>query len=262
MSSTILNVDDHEINRYIRTQVLEQAGYRVVEASTGQDAISKCASEKPSLVLLDVNLPDMHGMEVCQRIKSDSSMRTFVVHVSATYVDTSDQAYGLQGGADGYLCEPVDPELLVATVGSFLRLREAEMKLQDSQERLAQAQTIAGLTFWEWDMVRHRVRTSAEPQENPQDLPFVEWLSSVYPEDRAEVELALKQASSGPDSFYYESRVRQPEGTVRWLATREPSAVRPSSFARRRAGSWRIRCRSSQCRRWCCPGTEWRSRHR
>ena len=94
MSSTILNVDDHEINRYLRTQVLRKAGYRVVEAATGEDAISKCVSEKPSLVLLDVNLPDMHGTQVCQRIKSDDSLRTFVVHVSATYIGSSDQAVG------------------------------------------------------------------------------------------------------------------------------------------------------------------------
>lgn len=220
MGTTILNVDDHEINRYIRTQVLRQAGYRVVEAVTGQDAISKCASEKPSLVLLDVNLPDMHGLEVCRRIKADASLRTFVVHISATYVETSHQAVGLQRGADGYLCEPVDPELLVATVGSFLRLREAEMKLQYSQERLAQAQTIAGLTFWEWDIARNRVLQSGYDHGNSEGVPFAEWLSSVHVEDRAAVEGALKQASAGKDSFRYEFRVRGPEGTVRWLATK------------------------------------------
>jgi len=220
MGSTILNVDDHEINRYIRTQVLQQAGYRVVEAATGGDAISKCASEKPSLVLLDVNLPDMHGMDVCQRIKADSSLRTFVVHVSATYVDTSHQAYGLKGGADGYLCEPVDPELLIATVGSFLRLREAEIKLQDSQERLAQAQTIAGLTFWEWDIARDRVLQSAEDNGNPKEVSFSEWLSPVHEEDREPLAQVLQEACLGEKSFSYEFRRPAQEGAWRWLATK------------------------------------------
>jgi signal transduction histidine kinase len=220
MGSTILNVDDHEINRYIRTQVLQQAGYRVVEAATGGDAISKCASEKPSLVLLDVNLPDMHGTDVCRRIKADSSMRTFVVHVSATNVETSHQAYGLKGGADGYLCEPVDPELLIATVGSFLRLREAEIKLQDSQERLAQAQTIAGLTFWEWDIARDRVLQSGEDHGNPQEVSFDEWLTSMHEEDRGPLAQALQEACRGEKSFSYEFRQPAHEGAWRWLATK------------------------------------------
>ena len=220
MRSTILNVDDHEINRYIRTQVLQQAGYRVIEAATGEDALSKWLAESPSLVLLDVNLPDMHGMEVCQRIKANRSTRTFVVHVSATYIGASDQTSGLQGGADGYLCEPVDPDLLVATVGSFLRLREAEMKLHDSQERLTQAQAIAGLTFWEWDIAQNRVLQSGEDHHNPTDLAFDEWLSAVHPEDRARVEQTLKRAGGGQEKFRYESRVMGPDWNVRWLSTK------------------------------------------
>ncbi len=220
MPSTILNVDDHEINRYVRTQVLQQAGYRVIEAATGEDAISKWASEKPSLVLLDVNLPDMNGLQVCRRIKANSSTRTLVIHVSATYIETADQASGLQGGADGYLCEPVDPELLVATVGSFLRLREAEMKLQESQERLTQAQTIAGLTFWEWDIARNRVQQSGDVHSGPSEVSFEEWLSSVHVEDRAAVEQALRGARCGTESVRCEFRAHTPDGSVRWLATK------------------------------------------
>lgn len=220
MSNTILNVDDHEINRYIRTRTLMQAGYRVVEASTGRDAIAKWILEKPPLVLLDVNLPDMPGIEVCRRIKSHPSIRTLVVHVSATFVETSDQASGLKSGADGYLTEPVDPELLVATVGSFLRLREAETRLQDSQERLTQAQTIAGLRFWEWDIVGNMVLLSGTEPHERREVSFTEWLAAIHQPDREFVENALREASTGRESFHYEFRVDDADGDLRWVATK------------------------------------------
>ncbi len=220
MGSMILNVDDHEVNRYIRTQILQKAGYRVIEAATGKEALSTWASQKPSLVLLDINLPDMHGVEVCRRIKALSTPRTIVVHVSATYVDTADQAKGLFEGADGYLCEPVDPDLLVATVESFLRLREAEMKLHDSQERLAQAQAIAGLTFWEWDIERDKVLLPDPENNNLTEIPFEEWLALVHPEDRAGVEQTLRRACEKMQSFRHEYRAYRADGTVRWIATK------------------------------------------
>ena len=232
MNSTILNVDDHEINRYVRSKVLRQAGYHVVEAATGEDAISKWVMEKPSLVLLDVNLPDIPGTDVCRRIKANAATRTLVVHVSATFVDSADQAMGLQGGADGYLCEPVDPDLLVATVGSLLRLREAESRLQDSQERLAQAQTIAGLTFWEWDIARNRVFASGG------EVPFEEWLWSADPKDRVSVENILRETCSlGRETFTYEFRVGGTEGSPRWMATKGRVFYDPEGKAARAIGT-------------------------
>ena len=113
----------------------------------------------------------------------------------------------------------MDPELLVATVGSFLRLREAELKLQDSQERLAQAQTIAELTFWEWDIERNRVLQSGENQ-NLSEVAFEDWLRLVHPDDRAGVERILRRACENLEPFRHEFRVCWPDGEVRWLATK------------------------------------------
>ncbi len=219
MNSTILNVDDHEVNRYIRTQILQKAGYNVVEAATGKHALELCAAQNPALVLLDVNLPDMNGMEVCRHIKSISPVRTIVVHVSATYVGTAHQAHGLLGGADGYLCEPVDPELLLATVGAFLRLRDAEIKLQESQERLAEAQAIAGLTFWEWDVEADSVQMPG-PEDSLVHIKFSDWLKLVDEEDRTTVEQTLRRACETLQTFRHEFRARRPDGTLRWIATK------------------------------------------
>ena len=115
---TILNVDDQEVNRYIRSEILRKSKYRVVEADGGRRALELCRSLKPELVLLDVNMSDLGGREVCRLIKEEcrDSKAVIVVHISATATATEDQVRGLEGGADAYLAEPVDAELLLATV--------------------------------------------------------------------------------------------------------------------------------------------------
>jgi PAS domain S-box-containing protein len=135
MTNTVLNVDDHYPGRYARSRVLRSAGFEVLEATTGAQALELATNRKPQLVLLDVNLPDMTGYEVCRQIKAGgATSHILVVHVSATFVQGADQKRGLEGGADGYLAEPVDPEVLIATVQAFLRLRQTEEALRESEE--------------------------------------------------------------------------------------------------------------------------------
>jgi signal transduction histidine kinase len=134
---SILNVDDYLPGRYARTKVLQQAGFLVLEASTGEETLQAIAQHKPALVLLDVNLPDMTGFQVCRQIrKNPESSGTTIVHVSASSVQNFHLVNGLDSGADGYLVEPVDPSVLVATVKAFLRARRAEEALRRSNEEL------------------------------------------------------------------------------------------------------------------------------
>ena len=136
----ILNVDDYEAGRYARSRLLKQAGYQVAEAGTGELALELAASMRPLLVLLDVNLPDMSGLEVCRRIKSDPELgSTLVLQVSASAVTSGDRVGGLDNGADGYLVEPVDSEVLLATVRALLRMRRAEMELAKANKALQDA---------------------------------------------------------------------------------------------------------------------------
>jgi light-regulated signal transduction histidine kinase (bacteriophytochrome) len=88
-------------------------------------------------VLLDVNLPDMSGFEVCKRIRATPTLAgTTVVHISASSAQSQHQVYGLDAGADSYMVEPVEPEVLIATVKAFLRARQAEDALRRSNEDL------------------------------------------------------------------------------------------------------------------------------
>src|SRR4051812_21828704 len=98
----ILNVDDHAINRYIRSQTLREAGYDVIETANGEEALRAFASEHPQLVLLDINMPDMNGTEVCRRIRQDAAVSVMIVHISASETSDQSRALGLEHGADGY----------------------------------------------------------------------------------------------------------------------------------------------------------------
>ena len=125
----ILNVDDDEVGRYAVTQMLRRGGYAVVEAATGGEALRLVEAERPDLVILDVNLPDVNGTEVARRIKSGGESSLIpILHLSATHVEVADQVAGLEAGGDAYLTWPVEGPVLLATIGSLLRARAAEAR--------------------------------------------------------------------------------------------------------------------------------------
>jgi PAS domain S-box-containing protein len=131
----ILVVDDTEANRYAKCRILRQAGFDVKEAGLGEEALQIIAAERPRVVCLDVCLPDLSGLEVCRRIKADPRLSTMVLQMSASFVGHEDKVRGLEGGADGYLVSPFEPEEFLATVHSLLRIQEAEDKLRLSADQ-------------------------------------------------------------------------------------------------------------------------------
>ncbi len=136
LAPLILNIDDTASSRYTKTRILKQAGYRVIEAGTGEEGLRTLREAAPQLVLCDVNLPDMSGIEVCRTIKSDPVARaTPVVQISATFVTPHDQLAGLEGGAEIYLTEPIEPLELTTVVRVLLRLHSIERGLVQSEAR-------------------------------------------------------------------------------------------------------------------------------
>ena len=132
---TILHVDDTDAQRYAISRVLRHAGFEVLEARTGHEAL-EIVEQLPDLVILDVNLPDISGFAVCKQIKAnEATARIPVLHLSATMISTDARVAGLDGGADGYMVQPVEPEELVATVRALLRVRKAEEALWESEQQ-------------------------------------------------------------------------------------------------------------------------------
>src|SRR5206468_6486675 len=131
---TVLAVDDNDAIRYSVVRRLRDAGFHVIEASTGAEAL-RLAKQEPVLITLDINLPDIDGFEVCRRLKSDPATREIpVLHLSASCGGLDHKVRGLEGGADAYLSEPIDQQELIATVKALLRMRDAQREARRQAE--------------------------------------------------------------------------------------------------------------------------------
>jgi signal transduction histidine kinase len=131
----ILNVDDTEPMRYAKTRALLRAGFEVIEAGTGGEALELVRARQPALVLLDVKLPDMSGLDVCRMIKAELPS-ILVLQTSASFVKAADRVRGLDGGADSYLTMPAGTDELIASVRALLRMGQAEAQLREVNETL------------------------------------------------------------------------------------------------------------------------------
>jgi adenylate cyclase len=133
----ILIVDDNEANRDILATRLATQGYDLCQAVDGEEALAAAKTLLPDLILLDVMMPKLNGIEVCRRLKDDAALPFMSIILVTSRADTQDIVKGLDAGADEYLTKPVDQAALVARVRSVLRLKA----LQDRV--LAQAADLA-----------------------------------------------------------------------------------------------------------------------
>src|ERR1700722_7041790 len=133
----VLIVDDDQAGRYFKSRVLVKAGHAVAEAATGKAALDLILNRAFALVLLDVKLPDMSGIDLCREIKL-AAPETLVLQTSAAFTSRQDRAAGLSGGADAYLVEPLDPEEFRATIEALLRRYRTEQNLRDKHDTLEQ----------------------------------------------------------------------------------------------------------------------------
>jgi PAS domain S-box-containing protein len=119
------------------SRLLGGAGYKVVEAATGQEALRVARETKPDLVLVDVELPDMDGFELCGRIKANAELaNTFVVLLSGRAIDVDSQAEAMDGRPDGYVLRSISERELLARVGTMVRLKRTEDALRERTHQL------------------------------------------------------------------------------------------------------------------------------
>jgi PAS domain S-box-containing protein len=216
---TILNVEDYAISREATSEILRNAGYHVIGASTGAETLRLVEEIQPHLILLDVKLPDMSGYDVCKRLKSQHSTRWIpIVHVSGSYVNQFDKVKGLEGGADGYLVKPVNSAELIATINAFLRIREAEVSVRESEERLRIALDAAQMGAWECTVSTGEVsmdaRTRAIVGVGDSALSL---MAKVHPDDRERAEATIADAVRSRGTASLEFRMKGDNGRYRWL---------------------------------------------
>lgn len=139
MPQTILSVEHDAALRSVRNEILGGAGFEIIEARTGAEALKLASEQKPALILLPLELPESDGFVVCEQLKENPHTATIpVLHVSKHGESLHDYPASLESGAEGYLPEPISPETLIATIHALIRAKaaackRAEMSLRDSQ---------------------------------------------------------------------------------------------------------------------------------
>jgi len=125
MSKTILVIEDNEDNMALITQLLESAGYTVEKAVTGMEGFEKTLELRPDIILLDIQLPDIEGTEVLQKIRSHKEIENVAIVAVTSYAMTGDREKLLAAGCTGYIEKPIDP---------FRILEELELILRSKNE--------------------------------------------------------------------------------------------------------------------------------
>ena len=120
MSKTILVVEDQEDNRQILRDLLGNAGYEMLEAENGEEALTAVAKQRPDLILMDIQLPIMDGYEATRRIKADPDTKGIPIIVVTSYALSGDESKARAAGCDAYVTKPYSPRALLAKIKEFL----------------------------------------------------------------------------------------------------------------------------------------------
>ncbi len=133
MAGKILIVDDVATNRIVLKVKLSGARYETIQASTGQEALRMIAQESPDLLLLDIQLPDLNGIEICQRLKSDPATASLPVILITAFPDPQTRIAALRAGADDFMVKPFDELVLLARLRALMRAHETDEELSQRE---------------------------------------------------------------------------------------------------------------------------------
>ena len=120
MSKRILVVEDQEDNRQIVRDLLTSAGYDLIEAVTGEEGVSMAETQRPDLILMDIQLPGLDGHEATRRIKANPALRHIPIIVVTSYALSGDEAKAREAGCDDYVAKPFSPRELLAKIRQHL----------------------------------------------------------------------------------------------------------------------------------------------
>jgi|SRR5580658_890252 two-component system cell cycle response regulator DivK len=120
MTKTVLIVEDNELNMKLFNDLLETRGCRIVQTRNGVEAVKLARETRPDLILMDIQLPEVSGLEVTQWLKDDESLRSIPVVAVTAFAMKGDEEKILQGGCEAYLSKPISVAKFFETVDHFL----------------------------------------------------------------------------------------------------------------------------------------------
>jgi CheY-like chemotaxis protein len=118
--TTILVIEDNEKNRYLSSFILKGAGYRVIEAVTGEEGVATALGLRPDLILMDIQLPGIDGYETTRRIRADPGGAEMPIIALTSYAMTGDRERALASGCTGYIEKPINPDTFIDEIQKFI----------------------------------------------------------------------------------------------------------------------------------------------
>jgi len=237
-------VDDNEMNRDMLARRLERKGYQIQVAESAQQLLQDIKPDSADIVLLDIEMPDMSGLEALKKLREGfSSIELPVIMVTAKN-QSEDIVKALDLGANDYLTKPVDFPVALARIATQLSLKRAHEALRESEERYALAARGANDGLWDWNLLTNvmyfspRWKSMLGYHEGEIGDKLEEWLDRIHDSDRERVkdELAAHRKGLTPH-FESEQRVLNKDGTFRWMLSRGLAVRDASGNATRMAGS-------------------------
>ena len=227
-AETLLVVDDNAENRDMLSRRLERAGYAVAVAQDGPEALQIVKEKSIGLVLLDIMMPGMSGIEVLKILRSTHSPAQLPVMMVSSLTESDEVVQALNLGANDYITKPVDFPVAIARIKMQVTRKNSEEAIRKSEERYALAAKGNNEGLWDWDVAADRVEYSADwkalfgCEDQPIGTSTEEWFSRIHEEDRARVQFELEAclADTRQNQFVSEYRIQHKSRDYRWVLTR------------------------------------------
>jgi diguanylate cyclase (GGDEF)-like protein/PAS domain S-box-containing protein len=240
----LLVVDDEESNRDMLSRRLQRQGFEVLLAEDGPQALDSIRKQTPDIVLLDIRMPGMSGMEVLQAIRREFSPTQLPVIMVTAEGQSTSIVEALSIGANDYITKPVDMPVVLARIRTALSQKTLSTALRESEERYARAARGANDGLWDWDLEKSVIYYSprwkqmlgyqdGEIGQRPD-----EWLCRVHPNDFPLLQAAVAaHCRRETPQLDCEHRVHCKDGTYRWMLSRGLAVWNENGEAIRIAGS-------------------------
>jgi diguanylate cyclase (GGDEF)-like protein/PAS domain S-box-containing protein len=241
---SLLVVDDNEPNRDALSRRLRQRGFTVAVAADGAEALALAAASAFDLILLDVEMPGLSGLDVLAQIRRTHSQTQLPVIMVTARTQGADIVEAFSLGANDYVTKPIDFPVLLARITTHLSHKRAVESLRESEERYALAMRGANDGLWDWNLTTNQVywsprwKTMLGYEETGIGSGPEEWFSRVHHDDLTRVRDGVQaHLSNGRGHYESEHRILHRDGTFRWVLCRGAATRNDAGVATRLAGS-------------------------